>query len=77
MVVGDCLRVDKNDTALSGLIFLNKVVARKFLPLSNNFSFRQEHLLLFTINRLLSKFPNSIYCNILGKLTKPKKSRFS
>ncbi|MEG4807233.1 hypothetical protein QUA82_06190 [Microcoleus sp. F8-D3] len=33
MVVGDCLRVDKNDTALGGSIFLNNVVAKKFLPL--------------------------------------------
>jgi len=33
MVVGDCLRVDKNDTALGGSIFLNNVVAKKFLLL--------------------------------------------
>jgi len=33
MVVGDCLRVDKNDTALGGSIFLNHVAAKKFLPL--------------------------------------------
>ncbi|MEG4942183.1 hypothetical protein [Microcoleus sp. F4-D5] len=33
MVVGDCLRVDKNDTALGGSIFLNNVVAKKFLQL--------------------------------------------
>lgn len=34
MVVGDCLRVDKNDTALGGSIFLNHVAAKKFLPTS-------------------------------------------
>jgi len=32
MVVGDCLCLDKNDTGLGGSIFLNKLVARKFLP---------------------------------------------
>ena len=37
MVVGDCLRVNKNDTALGGSIFLNHVVAKKFLPSSDNF----------------------------------------
>jgi len=37
MVVGDCLRVKKNDTALGGSIFLNNMVAKKFLPLSDNF----------------------------------------
>jgi hypothetical protein len=31
MVVGYCLRVDKNDTALGGSIFLNKLLAIKFL----------------------------------------------
>jgi hypothetical protein len=31
MVVGDCLRIDKNNTALRGSIFLNKLVVRKFL----------------------------------------------
>ena len=36
MVVGDCLRVDKNGTALRGSIFLNNVAAKKFLPRSNN-----------------------------------------
>jgi hypothetical protein len=38
MVVGDCLRVDKNDTALGGSIFLNNVVAKKFLPLVTIFN---------------------------------------
>jgi hypothetical protein len=37
MVVGDCLRVDKNDTAHRGSILENNVVAKKFLPLSDNF----------------------------------------
>jgi hypothetical protein len=38
IVVGDCLRVDKNDTALGGSIFLNNVVAKKFLPLVTIFN---------------------------------------
>jgi hypothetical protein len=38
MVVGECLRVDKNDTALGGSIFLNNVVAKKFLPLVTIFN---------------------------------------
>ncbi|MEG4425826.1 MULTISPECIES: hypothetical protein [unclassified Microcoleus] len=44
MVVGDCLRVDKNDTALGGSIFLNNVVAKKFLPRSDYFEFQQDAL---------------------------------
>ncbi len=48
MGVGDCLRGDKNDTALSGLIFLNNVAARKFLPLVTIFLFKQEDLLVVT-----------------------------
>ncbi len=36
MVVGDCLRIDKNDTALGGSVFLNHLVVKKFLPRSDN-----------------------------------------
>lgn len=48
MVVGDCLRVDKNDTALGGSIFLNNVVAKKFLPRSDNLEFPQDDLAVAT-----------------------------
>ncbi|MEG4345267.1 hypothetical protein QUB70_18620 [Microcoleus sp. A003_D6] len=44
MVVGDCLRVDKNDTVLGGLILVNNVVAKKFLPRSDNLEFQQDAL---------------------------------
>jgi len=37
MVVGYCLRVDKNDTALGGSIFLNNLVVRKFLQIRQFF----------------------------------------
>jgi len=36
MVVGDCLRIDKNDTALGGSVFLNHLVVKKFLPRIDN-----------------------------------------
>jgi len=36
MVVGYCLRINKNDTALGGSFFLNHVVVKKFLPRNEN-----------------------------------------
>ncbi len=36
MVIGGCLRIDKNDTALGGSVFLNHLVVKKFLPSIDN-----------------------------------------
>ncbi len=36
MVGDDCLRIDKNDTALGGSVFLNHLAVKKFLLRSDN-----------------------------------------
>ncbi|HAT15348.1 MAG TPA: hypothetical protein DCS91_18825 [Microcoleaceae bacterium UBA11344] len=71
MVGGDCLRVDKNGTAYRGLIFLNNLVARKFLPSVTifNLSGGMRVAMGSAVNIFLTVLT---YFNIFWKFRKPQ-----